>query len=65
MLNEDGYDSNLMLTHSQATNTNDESPDYQKGYQDGWWQQPEKQPKNEQYMLGYIRGYNNQCLDAN
>jgi hypothetical protein len=61
----DRYDSDLMLTHSQATNVNHESKDYQEGYSDGYWQQPEKQPNNPEYMAGYNRGYNNVSLDGN
>ena len=64
MLNNDGFDSNLMLTHSDATDTNKESLEYQEGYRDGWWQQPEQQPESEDYMEGYRRGWNNRNLDA-
>ena len=64
MLNEDGYDSDLMLSHSDATYIGEESEDYQEGYRDGWWSQPVKQKDNPEYMAGYNRGYNNRSLDG-
>lgn len=55
----------LNLTHSQAAfqTVPDESEDYQRGYQRGWWFQPEEDPENEEYMKGYVNGWNNHAMD--
>ncbi|WP_333379168.1 hypothetical protein [Microcoleus sp. N9_B4] len=65
MLNNDKYNSDLMLTHEQATNCNDRSKDYQAGYRQGYWHQPEEEPENPDYMEGYAQGWNNRSSDGN
>jgi hypothetical protein len=65
MPNSDNYDFALMLTHEQSANINDQSADYQAGYRQGYWHQPEEKPENPEYMLGYNRGWNTRSLDGN
>lgn len=56
---------NLLLTHSQATNNNARSKNYQAGYRQGWWHQPAEKSESPEYMEGYYRGWNHRSLDAN
>lgn len=64
MLNKDRYDTDQDLTHEQATNTNESSPEYQAGYTRGWWHQP-KESGHPDYVLGYTHGWNHRLMDSN
>ena len=55
---------NPFQRHSDTANTNNESEEYQKGYSDGWYHQPEKS-ESPDYKKGYVHGWNNKEMDSN
>jgi hypothetical protein len=66
MLNSDGYDSDLLLTHEQAARAtmDEESEEYQAGYQRGYWFQSEESDSPD-YIRGHCDGWNAHSLDRN
>lgn len=54
----------LACTNLQATDNNNEHPDYQKGFQKGWWQQPKPENPSPEWERGYKDGWNTKVLDS-
>jgi hypothetical protein len=65
MLNPDGFDSKLMLSHEDIERTKKRSDDYKRGYSQGYWHQPKEEPENPEYMKGYDSGWDDKVMDRN
>ena len=52
------------LTHEQAERAKERSPEFEAGYQLGWWHQPMPEGSvNQDFEAGYTKGWNDKALD--
>ena len=53
----------MMISHEQREQTIPRSPDFEKGYQRGYWHQPELEGQSDEWKKGYLKGWNDRVLD--
>ncbi len=56
----------LYLTHEQAERQKTRSQEFERGYQRGWYHQPDPDEcDSEDFKQGYVKGWNDRVMDGN